>query len=311
MSTSVFYLHNPVSLPVMDIQSLSIVVPAGCPNNCHFCVSRMHAETRYENFIERDRAQRDLHRREFRRRLAFARDNGCNTLVFTGEGEPMQNRNFLEDVADWNNSLERPFRWLELQTSGVDLDEVKLAWLHRTVEVSTLSLSLSCIMDSVENARINRTPTGREVNIDTFCRQVTEAGLNLRLSLNMTDVYNGCDPGELFHRAHALGARQITFRILYKDNHPLTNEARLINSWIDAHSCNEETLTRIREFVTSQGRALERLPSGALRYAVEGLSTVVDDDCMSSASRETLRYLILRPDCRLYTKWDEPASLLF
>jgi len=24
-----------------------------------------------------------------------------------------------------------------------------------------------------------------------------------------------------------------------------------------------------------------------------------------------LRYLILRPDCRLYTKWDDKGSLLF
>ena len=58
-------------------------------------------------------------------------------------------------------------------------------------------------------------------------------------------------------------------------------------------------------------RSLERLPFGALRYSVDGISTVVDDDCMNQEVKDTLKYLILRPDCKLYTKWDDAGSLLF
>ena len=36
----------------MEVQSLSICVPGGCPNNCKFCVSKMHDET-YPNQIEK------------------------------------------------------------------------------------------------------------------------------------------------------------------------------------------------------------------------------------------------------------------
>jgi hypothetical protein len=27
--------------------------------------------------------------------------------------------------------------------------------------------------------------------------------------------------------------------------------------------------------------------------------------------REDVKYLILRPDCKIYTQWDDPGSILF
>jgi pyruvate-formate lyase-activating enzyme len=110
----------------MEIQTLSIVVPAGCPNQCRFCVSRLHDDSDYINQIEKNVRFKHLYRRDYLSRLAFARDNGCNTVVFTGSGEPILNMNFLENVSTWNQTLEHPFRWMELQTSGVTLDEEKL-----------------------------------------------------------------------------------------------------------------------------------------------------------------------------------------
>ena len=42
----------------MEIQSLSICVPGGCPNNCHFCVSKMHREE-YKNLIDTKKILKD------------------------------------------------------------------------------------------------------------------------------------------------------------------------------------------------------------------------------------------------------------
>ena len=84
---------------LMTVQSLSVAVPAGCPNDCRFCVSRMHEEE-YSNQIEKNLRFRDLYKRDYRDRLAFARDNGCNSLIFTGDGEPLMNRRFIEEVAE-------------------------------------------------------------------------------------------------------------------------------------------------------------------------------------------------------------------
>ena len=64
-------------------------------------------------------------------------------------------------------------------------------------------------------------------------------------------------------------------------------------------------------WIITNGNKLERLPFGAIRYSVDGISTIVDDDCMSKENEEAIKYLILRPNCKLYTRWDDKGSLLF
>ncbi|MBN2532011.1 MAG: radical SAM protein [Spirochaetales bacterium] len=295
----------------MKIQTLSIVVPAGCPNRCSFCVSRLHNTDKYINQIEKNTRFKHLYRRDYLARLGFARDNGCNTIVFTGSGEPILNMEFLESAATWNRELEHPFRWLELQTSGTTLNEKKLKILRNEIKVATIALSLSSIWSDDENAEYNNTPAKLKVNIESLCRKIRELDFNLRLSLNLTDKYNRRSPEEIFDRASALNANQITFRILYKDKSPETELSRKINLWIENHSCEITTIDAIKEYIITYGRKLEQLPFGAIRYSVQNISTVVDEDCMSMKAREVLRYLILRPDCKLYTKWDDQGSLLF
>lgn len=294
----------------MEVQTLSVVVPAGCPNRCRFCVSRLHSDEGYDNEIEKNRRFRDLYKRDYVDRLGFARDNGCNTMIFTGDGEPLMNLGFLEDVAAWNTSLAAPFRWVELQTSGVTLDDEKLRWLRNTVRVSTISLSLSSL-DSAGNADYNRTPDKLAIDIDAVCAEIKRYDFNLRLSLNMTDRFDAHEPAAVFDKARSLGANQVTFRVLYSCASPDTPEEQEIDRWIEEHRCAASTVDRVRAAVTQRGRALERLPFGAIRYSVEGISVVLDEDCMSTEAKLALKYLILRPNCRLYTKWDDPGSLLF
>ena len=51
---------------------------------------------------------------------------------------------------------------------------------------------------------------------------------------------------------------------------------------------------------------------GADRYDYMGFSTVVDEDCMAQEARiDSVKYLIIRPDGHLYSKWDSKASLIF
>jgi sulfatase maturation enzyme AslB (radical SAM superfamily) len=290
----------------MDVQSLSIVVPGGCPNACKFCVSRMHAEA-YPNQIEKNRRFRDLYARDFLARMAFARDNGCNNLILTGDGEPLVHERFLDDFASWNARLAKPFRWIELQTSGVTLDDEKLRWLRNTVGVSTIALSLSSIFDSDANAEQNGTPPGLRVDIDALCAAIKRYDFNLRLSLNMTDRSNGSGGDGIFKRAAGLGADQLTFRRLYESGGELPEDR-----WVREHGVEPSFWNSIDAFIRTEGRVLERLPYGALRYSVRGISTLVDGDCMATAGEASaIRYLILRPDCKLYTKWDDRGSKLF
>ena len=69
--------------------------------------------------------------------------------------------------------------------------------------------------------------------------------------------------------------------------------------------------SQLNDFIKEQGNILEVVSFGATRYDVMGISALVDNDCMSTTAGDDVRYLILRPNCHLYTKWDKEGSILF
>ena len=278
----------------MKIQSLSIVVPPEpCVNNCKFCVSRTHHEN-YEGEFSNE---------QYLRRMAFARDNGCNTVMLTGTNEPQQNMPFLKNFGMLNRQLDKPFRWVEMQTAGVYLTEEMLDDLYEMVGVSTISLSLSSLIPN-KNIEYNGI-TDKNFNISKLCKSIKERGFNLRLSLNMTDAME-IDPSTTFTIAQTLEADQVTFRVLYKGENDCPQ-----NRWITEHAMPRAIIDEYNNYVKVNGRKLEVLEFGQIRYDVNGISVVVDDDCMSTVPKEELKYLVLRPNCKLYSKWDSKASLLF
>ena len=293
----------------MNIQSLSIVVPThGCMNQCKFCVSRMHKEE-YPNLISTNDY---FHRESYKNRMAFARDNGCNTVMLTGQGEPQQNMEFIADFAKMNSELAMPFRNIEIQTTGAKIDKYTLGCL-RNNGITTISLSVSCLNNDEVNSDIingERTP----INLRKLCAEIKEFGFNLRLSLNVTKwIYLYEEPSGGFedifkYCSEELKADQVTFRKMYTDGKD-TPQAK----WISENNVNVVPYFKgLNEYILKNGRYLETLEYGSRRYSVMGMSTVVDEDCMAkSEEKKTLKYLILRPNCKLYTQWDDKGSLLF
>ena len=61
-------------------------------------------------------------------------------------------------------------------------------------------------------------------------------------------------------------------------------------------------------------RAWNRVRYTAIRckkYSVYGMSTVVDTDCMSKEKQRRETNVHSGRDCKLYSQWDDPASLIF
>ncbi len=301
----------------MRIQSLSVCVPGSCPNNCRYCVAKIHKDD-YSNMLNEKLPFYDLYYNDYIKRLEFARDNDCNVVVLTGDGEPLANKNFLKLFGLMNRSLSSSFRWVELQTSGVYLDDKYLRFLRNHVGVSTISLSLSSLSNEVNNS-YNQIPESLQFDIKHLCSEIKRYDFNLRLSLNLTDWFEyhhtktiighlygrGCD--ELFRDLRKLGADQVTFRKLYKSTSKNTEQDR----WIEEHSLDIKYIDQLKSYIKDTGKPLEILPFGATRYGVAGISTVLDDDCMVKDAKDTLRYLILRPNCKLYSRWDLRDSLVF
>jgi len=126
------------------------------------------------------------------------------------------------------------------------------------------------------------------------------------LSLNMTDDFSNKRIEAIFDRAEELNADQITFRKLYEsENNSKQNE------WIKEHKCVDHKLSKIDSYVKANGKMLEILPFGAVKYSLDGMGVCIDDDCMSEEVKSTLKYLILRPNTKLYSRWDLKSSLIF
>lgn len=290
----------------MIIQSLSVVVPAKrCINHCAFCVACMREEPYIDQIDENNRFY-DLYVSDYRKRLEFARDNGCNTAILTGNCEPQQNREFLKFFGAMNESLSKPFRWITMQTTGTLLDAAYLRFLRNYVGVSTISISLASL-NSFLNAAI--TGMAKPVDIEHLCSEIKRYDFNLRLSINLTKELetNQPDIHKLLEYCHdTLKADQITFRVLYSSGLDTPQD-----KWIAENGASADYVEKIKSYITENGTVLGKLTFGAVKYAILGMSTVIDDDCMSQTPKDEYKYLILRPNCKLYSRWEEPASLIF
>lgn len=296
----------------MKIQSLSVVVPnKKCVNNCAFCVSKMHCDT-YKNQMDDNLQFFDLYLRDYLKRLEFARDNGCNTIMLTGNSEPQQNRKFLTYFGMMMQLMDNPFRWIEMQTTGTLIDRNYLRFLRNHVGVNLISLSVSSLDDVANNAIIH-TPKESRVNLAELCEEIKVYDFSLRLSLNLSSQFaaygNSQDAlARLFDACQALGADQVTLRRLYTSEQE-TQQGK----WIADNLMPEQGMAHLQNYVWSHGKVLGVLPHGAVKYSVDGLCVVMDEDCMDKAEKtnEDYKYLILQPDCKLYSQWDDPASLIF
>lgn len=293
----------------MKIQSLSIVVPnIACINDCPFCVSKMHCDN-YQNKLDDDLPFFDLYLKDYIKRLEFARDNGCNTIMLTGTSEPQQNRKFLTYFGMFMQLMKNPFRWIEMQTTGVLLNQNYLRFLRNHVGVNLISLSLSSL-DGYTNAEIIKARNSFKLELPELCSEIKRYDFGLRLSLNLTNEFEAYSehPETLFKQCKKLGADQVTLRVLYSSEQNTPQD-----QWIKENSLGPTDIENINHYVTKYGTVLGVLPHGAVKYSIDGLCVVIDTDCMDKETKTTedYKYLILQPDCKLYSQWDNPASLIF
>lgn len=288
------------------------------------CVSRMH-ESPYCN---------DFDEIQYRKRIKYAANNGVNTMILTGTGEALQNKKFLQKFHQVLCKENHPFPNVELQTTGVMLMDYEMVVdeksgheyrdyynirLLKELGVNTISLSVSDLFDSDNNWDIIGSPEKYRPSLVELC-QFIKVHFNLRISLNMTDVYNDKTPKEIIQGCSFLGADQITFRELYH-----SNDRSKETKWVKANAADPKVMDNIHYYIVGKnrrgrtqihlpeahGKPLYRLPFGPMAYSVMGMSTVMDDNCMSKNETDKLKYVILRENGKLYCQWDDEGSLIF
>ena len=290
----------------MNIQSFSIVVPnKECMNKCPFCVSRMVNSNIYPNLMDVNHPTYDYNVKEYMRRMKYVADNGCQTLMLTGTSEPQQNKQFLNTFALIHRLLGKPFTNIEMQTTGVLLDKNPdyLRFLKNFVGVNTMAISLSSL-----SQEMNSNIIGNNVDVVKLCHMLLGYGFNIRICCNLTSIFD-LDKNDIskwfkFFKDE-LHADQVTFRQMYasKDN---TEQ----NKWISEHIfVDKYDLAQYLKLFSPIG---ETVYGSEIRH-INGMSVIFDDDCMGKKPKKdnTVKYLILRPNCKLYSSWDDSASLVF
>lgn len=294
----------------MKVQSLSICVPVkGCVNNCKFCISKLNKKNyKYEGSNSID---------DLMSRLQYTRDQGCDVVILTGVGEPLQNSKFLQDFSYMNGEIRKPFENIELQTTGAMLEENLI--MLEDIGVKTISLSISDIFDNENNFKLEGISEKLKFNLNNLCKKIINHGFNLRLSLNMLNHYKNKTIENILDKCKKLGANQLTFREMYYFKNASLVKEKEINNWIMKNKLPSKrflsrklSINKIMKFIKRNGNSLYRLPFGAMLYSYNGISIVVDDDCMNKKEyKDKLKYLILREDCKLYSRWDDDGSLVY
>lgn len=285
----------------MSIQSLSICVPAGCVNDCKFCISEIR-----DNHVEKN-----INFDEIRKRMEYARNQNCNTLLLTGKGEPINNTTFISSILR-NNSLMKtnsisPFNFIELQTSGVGLlNNDQLLTELKEWGVKTISLSIVDLFSEYVNRNIMNIPKNKDYNIDVLCKNIKLKDFNLRISLNMTNYTNINDFDEVYERLSDLEVDQLTIRYLEDLDGDTEKE-----KWIRKNRMSRIRIDDFYNYIKDNGNKLEKLPYGNVKYSVNGISTVIDDDCLGTESKQSPKSYIIKEDSKLYTRWDDNGSKIF
>ena len=292
----------------MNIQSFSIVVPnKECMNKCPFCVSRMVNSNIYPNLMSIDHSTYDYNVREYLKRMKYVADSGCKTLMLTGTSEPQQNKQFLNTFALLHEILGKPFTNIEMQTTGVLLDKRPdyLRFLKNFVGVNTVAVSLSSIFKEVNSGLV-----GNNVDVKELCRMLKDYGFNIRICCNLTKCFDNDESDPQF----LLGflkkdfyADQVTFRKMYVDSY-YTEQGK----WLERNKIDERYVKRLAKYLMQFPAACQTVYGADIRY-IGRMSVIFDDDCMGKKPKKdnTVKYLILRPNCKLYHSWDDPASLVF
>lgn len=297
----------------MQIQSLSIVVPnKGCINNCPFCVSRMlNNSSEYPNLMDINHPHYDINVREYLRRLRFVADNGCQTIILTGTSEPQQNKQFLATFALLHQQIGNPFTNIEMQTTGMLLEDNDnyLRFLRNFVGVNTMAISVNA-MRTDWNYRLLGHDEANEPKVlllHRLCGALKNYDFNIRICINLNSSFNGHSANDICTWArNDLHADQITFRNLYTSEEE-TPQAQ----WIAGHKPNVELLNNIGQYLGNKS-VIGKTTYGSPIFDGSNCAIVHDMDCMGKKPESDVKkYLILRPNCKLYSQWDTAASLVF
>jgi hypothetical protein len=285
------YLNNIQESLSFKISSLQVSVPLkGCINNCKSCIAKISGDSNMYKDMSRIQNFDNMYFDQ----LQKVKEQGCKNIVITSDkGEPMQNKIFMKKIGQFNKQLNDWFN-MEIQTTGVLLNDENLSFLKNDVGVKIISVSVFDIFNDKNNLDIIEVKEKIRFNLKEVCDKIKKYGFILRLSINLINVYDKYSIEDMFNKIKKLNPDQVTIKNLWH-----TEEDNAINKWIKTNKASSNIIRRISEYIENNNG--EKISN--YRYNMNGISIWMVDNCMLG------NYLIIRPDAKLYRSWDTPNSI--
>jgi hypothetical protein len=292
----------------MNIHSMSISIPAGhglplCNAACPFCISRLTGKAeKWNTGILQWTAK-------FKNACSFCRNNGVNTLLITGKGEPFIN---IRDSLSACLIAREYFSIIEIQTNGSLCTEENLINLLNK-GLTTLAISISH-PDPEENSRLINLK--EVVDYKKISGIANSLGLIVRVSFNLSRVWDYknkkiIDWVKEILNDGSVKADQYTFRIIDVPPVAEIKDYTKIAGWIRKNKLNDKELDKINRYVQDNGIFIRKLNWGASIYDVNGFSVAIVD-CLQkpTGNDDDIRSVIFMPNAHVYSSWELKGSIL-
>lgn len=287
---------------MLNIQPLYVLVPGqACEVPCAYCLTRQYTINAH-SCLDENSPHYTMCKQDFYKRMAFARDIGYNALFLVGDCDPQDNRAFLERIASINNMLARPYRIMELTTSGRNLNREYLYFLRTVVGITTIDLNIASFNDK-QNQELGGMSGSNAIELKPLIRSINELRFNLHLHVYMSDYFDRYkdDPEQFFNDC----------RSTYKADYVSIHAIGPVNSWLQTRRAKRETIESLSEYIANAGTEIGAAISTPYEkvYALGDLIAIAD--CPNIKNTIPANSLVLQTTGRLYNQWRDRANLIF
>jgi hypothetical protein len=219
---------------------------------------------------------------------------GVTHVLITGKGEPFENPELLQEVC----SMFYHDYPIEIQTAFKDFTKDHMSILAYT-DVLAISVDHPDQLDDVG-----------------WWQELTAHNFIVRLSVILSNRFDGFKLGWFIEKCKELGIRQLTIRLptvpKNRRGTPLSDKTA---EWIEHNTIPyiyERILSEVDEYA-NKGMIthIRDLQFGADVWDIDGISFTSMKYCVESNNGDTIRSLIYQSDGHLYTTWDSPGSILW
>jgi len=280
-----------------------------CNANCPFCISKQ---------TEACDDTVDFNWRRFDKAMRYVSNQGVQTALITGRGEPTLHTKHLFEIT---KRLNKYFPNVELQTNGIRYDDIVNRDNPHKHSLVLNGLNTVCISACSLDPEINRAYMGikdEDFNIRDLVSKVIDDGFTVRLSLQMTNAFF-LFPGkkttdeifkDIIADAASLGVHQLTFRMIGQPDNQ-TESGKKASDWIKKHCPSQFAVeSSLRRTLVATGTKIATYHWGGVIYDVDGVSVCLADCLTESPEKFEPRTWIFDGKHLRYS-WQYKGAIIF